>query len=132
MGRAKPMLGYRTQSEACAALAQEGLTSAEVGARLKIATTTASSSILYKLGPEGINRRPKAPPKIRRTRGRIGKQRTVLVDHDVLDAFAPHAARRDIGVNEFVRRLLGILVDEEVLIGNLFDEAAVRPAAAAE
>lgn len=116
MSRPKPIAGHRTLSGACAALARDGLTSAEIGARLGIEVSKASALTAYRLGRDGINRRPSA-----------AKGRTVVVDVDILAALQPHAARRSISVNQLVRDLLVAIADDGLVDGVLDDAADLPP-----
>lgn len=82
-----------------------------------------SVKTVYALAASGHGRAGRGQ---RRARPCEGGLRTVTVPIDVLARLAPHATRRGITSNELIRRMLDIIVDDDLMDG-ILDDAEVVP-----
>ena len=105
---AKPTLGFPSRTEALQAFRAQGVPTREIARRLGVAVKTVSAL-------------EQSAARTRRIRPAEEMGRTVVVPVDVLDALAPHAARRGLSVNALVRRIVETVADEGIVDAVLDD-----------
>ena len=120
--QSKPIAGFPSRTAACLALRAKGLTDRQIADELGLYPSDVSALIATKL---------------RRMPGRPAREnplhengRTVVVSNDVLDALAPHAARRGISVNQIARNLLAQVIDDAIVDAVLDDADEIVAGAA--
>lgn len=111
MGAAKPCLGYPSRTAAVNGLRSQGLTTRAIADAIGISVTTVSA--LECSGARQSRIREELPGQA------VGRGVTIPVD--ILNALSPHAARRGIHPNSLVRRIVEIVVDENMVDAILDD-----------
>jgi hypothetical protein len=104
-----PHDGYPSRTAYLLAKRAQGVGIAEIARQLGISTKNA-------VALEESARRSRKP-RPAETHGR-----TIVFPLDVFDALRPHAAKRDLTVNELVRRLIEHALDDQ-LIDSIMDDA---------
>ena len=107
-----PTLTYASRTEAVVALKAQGLTTAEVAARLGISSANASTLECYA-------RRGRA------YRSTQSKTVRVKVPREIMEKFAPDAAKRHIHPSVLVQRLIKTISDLR-LVGYILDDEAAQ------
>jgi hypothetical protein len=106
MSGRKPTLGYSSRTEAVLALRQEEVPIAEIAARIGIEPKT-----VVALELSGARSRRLA----------ADGSRTILFPPDILRRLEPHAAQRQVSVNELARSIVETVVDEGLIDAVLDD-----------
>jgi hypothetical protein len=109
-----PTGGYRSRTAFVLAKLGEGLSHKQIAAELGIPVENVHAL-------EYSGRRGK-----RRSNGQADERRTVVFPGDVLDQLEPHAATRQISVNELCRRLVETAV-EAGMIDAILDDREGTP-----
>lgn len=112
MGAPKPCLGYASRTAAVNGLRSQGLTTNQIAQAIGISVNTVSA-----LECSGATRRTITDEKIGAAAGR-----GVTIPVDVLNALAPHAARRGCHPNTLCRAIISIIVDEN-MVDAILDDA---------
>lgn len=110
MGAPKPTLGFPSRTDAVIALRAQGLSSREISEQIGISTATITALEHSAGRSERRKRRPAEE-----------HGRTVLFPTDVLNALAPHAARRGMHINALARLIVETVVDDEMVDAVLDD-----------
>lgn len=105
-----PCLGYPTRSAAALALRKQGLSNAEIAARIGI-TAKQASCFVYRATHKRSGR-----PYDRRTYN-------VRISRDVIEDLAPHAEKRGLHPHALARLLVATVVDDEMIDAVLDDGA---------
>ena len=105
-------LGHPTRTAAVAALRQQGLSTSAIARRIGIEPKTVTAL------EASASRRTRT----QRREPELPSWNTVAIDHDVLRALRPHAARRNVTVTALARQLLATLADDD-LVDALLDDA---------
>ncbi len=104
----KPVLGYRRQVDAVLAMRRDQVPTSEIAARLGVAVDDVAA-----LESSAARVRPESPG------------RGVLFPLELLAALAPHAARRGIHPHSLARKLIEVVLAEEMLDAVLDDAEAL-------
>ncbi len=107
-----PTLGYRSRTEACLALREQGMSEAAIAARIGIEKKNVAALLCGAL----VKRRPRPAER---------HGRTVLFPRDILESLRPHAQARGISANELVRRIVEAVADDG-LIDAVLDDGGAR------
>ena len=111
MGSAKPCLGYPSRTAAVAGLRSQGLTTRMIADAIGIAEKTVIA--LECSGARSTAREP-LPGAV--------AGRGVTVPIDILNALAPHAAKRGCHTHTLARAILAIVVDDD-MVDAIMDDA---------
>ncbi|MCW2309679.1 hypothetical protein [Rhodobium gokarnense] len=111
MGQPKPVLGYPSQTAAILAMQEAGLDNDEIGARIGISVKMVTS--LAHSGQKGQKR-------MRRPFDNLNTQEFTL-PLDIVHGLRPHAAKRDVTVNELVRRICDAVI-EDMIVDAVLDD----------
>ncbi len=103
-------LGFGSRTDAVLALRRQGLTTAEIAARIGVASKTVTA-----LEHSALRSQRRA------TRPAEEHGRTILFPVDLLDRLGPHAAKRGIHPNRLARLIVETVVDE-ALIDSVLDD----------
>lgn len=117
MGGPKPTLGFPSRSAAIIALQSEGLTTRQIADRLGIQPKNVISLAMSAMGAK---KRVTLPAEAR--------GHAIVLPIDVLGRLARHAEARGISTTELVRRLVGVVVDDQ-LVDAILDDATTEASA---
>ncbi|MCG8357628.1 MAG: hypothetical protein MI920_18850 [Kiloniellales bacterium] len=110
MGGPKPTLGYESRTAAVIDLRGRGLSYHEIAARIGVPPKTVAA--LESSAGRARHRRPSE-----------ANGRTVVFPVDLLERLGPHAAARNVTVNELARRIVDTVIDEDLVPAVLDDVA---------
>lgn len=116
MGSPKPCLGYPSRTAAVNGLRAEGMSTKMIADAIGIKENT-----VVALECSGARQRTMHEPKPGAAAGR-----GITVPVDVLNALAPHAARRGCHPNTLARTILCIVVDDNMVDAILDDADALQ------
>ena len=102
----KPVLGYPSRTAAVLAMREQNISTIDIAKRIGIPSNLVA----------GIE------SSARRNHARVNGNRTVLFSVEVLDALAPHAARRSVSANALARMIVETVVDAKIVDAVLDDE----------
>lgn len=105
-----PTLGYPSRTEAVLALRAQRLSTRQIAHAIGIEQKTVLAL------EHSAGRKTRAP----RPAEQLG--RTIVFPVDVLDALAPHAAKRGVHVNSLARLIVTTVVDED-LVDSVLDDS---------
>jgi orotate phosphoribosyltransferase-like protein len=104
----KPTLGYRSRTDAVVALRAGGLSTKEIARQLEVSYNTVTSLECQRRHSKG--------------------NRTVLLPVDTLERLKTPANQRNITANELVRRIVEVIIDDDMIDAVLDDSAALTTA----
>ena len=108
MGAPKPTLGHPSRSAAVIDLRQKGLDYHEIAARIGVP-------------PKTVAALESSAGRARKRRPAEANGRTVVFPIDLLERLQPHAAARNVTVNELARRIVDTVIDDN-LVGAVLDD----------